>query len=216
MTIKTKILEHAHGLFVKQGIRSVTMDELAQSMGMSKRTIYEQFKDKKELVKKVAEFFALSMKARTEDAIQQSDNVVEGVVRILLIFRDVMQNVTPSYFIDMKKHYPMAYEVIAQKNDIRNFDVTTKLVSDGQKQGIFRVEMNVDLVSKFMNTILFSGHENLKDVENLKFGEFERDVLFAYMTGISTEVGKLLIQEEQKKYLEGMMMAGMEMPQFKC
>lgn len=216
MLIKSKIIEQAHHLFTTQGIRSVTMDDLAHSLGMSKRTIYEQFTDKRQLVKEDAQYFARTMKESAERAIAEADNVIEGVNRILHLFRDVMQTVTPSYFMDMKKYYPLAYAVISQKNDIRDFDITNKLVINGQEQGIFRKEMNTNLVSVFMNTVLFSDNENIREVKNLKFGEFERDVLFAYLMGIATEDGKVLILKEQDKYFENMTMRGTLMPKFKC
>ncbi len=215
MPLRRKILDRAHELFVQEGIRNVTMDELAHSLGMSKRTIYEQFSDKRELVMEDAVSFALAIKQESERLLRSSENVVQGMTRVVQYIKGMIQAVTPNYFADMRKFYPSAYESIAGKGKVRNFSLTNEMVSRGVEEGIFRNDINIPLVSFFMNNTLLDNHAEMREIAGLKFGDYEKDVLFTYLLGLSTEKGRRLIKEEQAKYLESMTRLGAEVPRFK-
>ncbi len=201
MEVKQRIIKKSCDEYCKYGVRSVTMDELSLSLGMSKRTIYETFHDKKELVSEVTQYFNSVMKEKTENAIQSSPNVIAGVTSALRLFIEVSKTVNPLFFKDLKKYYPEAAKIIYAKNSVESFEVTNKLLSTGQEQGVFRKDLNAQLVSLFINKILFSIPENVEGIENIKYGDFEKDVLFAYLIGIATKEGGKLIIEEQEKYL---------------
>jgi len=216
MSIRLKILKQAHHLFVKDGIRNVTMDQLAQSLGMSKRTIYEQFSDKRELIKEDAKHFAIELRGEANRILEEADNVIQGIARMMQYFTAVVQQVTPSYFADMKKFYPKAYEMFSGDSEIRHFYITNKLISKGVEQGVFRPDINIKLVSFFVNNTLLNNHKEMKQIEGLKFGDFEKDVLFAYLLGIATEEGRILIEKEQALFFEQMTMMGGVIPKYHC
>jgi AcrR family transcriptional regulator len=215
MTIKEKILDKSHELFVKNGIRSVTMDEIAQSLGMSKRTIYEQFQDKKTLVHEDAKYFAGKMKSETDRMMLEADNVIQGMTSVMHFVKGMLGIVSPIYFLDMKRYYPMAFEQIAQNREMRKLDVSDKLIKRGIEEGVFRSDLNVELVSYFMNGVIITDHEAMCTVSEMKYGDYERDVLFAYMSGISTEKGRVLIEEEREVYFQQMNLYGVDIPKFK-
>ncbi len=202
MEVREKILIQAHELFAKEGIRSVTMDDLAQSLGMSKRTIYEHFKDKCELVKEDGKYFSLELKKGIECILVEADNIIQGIASMLHYINNVIMKVTPTYFTDMKKFYPLAYENLIGDPRVRDFSVTNEFVQKGVEQGIFKSDINVKLVSFFINKSFFREHDEVFEIEGVKLGDFEKDVMFAYFLGISTEKGKVLIEEEQAKYIE--------------
>jgi len=214
MNTEEKILNRAHDLFVLQGIRSVTMDDLAQSLGISKRTIYEHFEDKKTLVEEDAKFFYQIMKRETDRIIEEGDNIIQGVTGVLRFVKGMLQVVTPLYFADMKRYYPTAFDHISQKREMRKVDVTRVLVKRGIEQGVFRPDVNVELVAFFINATVLADHEIVCEISNMKYGDFERDVIFAYLLGIATEKGRALIDKETKAYFSQMNMFGMEIPKF--
>lgn len=215
MTVEEKILDRAHELFVKQGIRSVTMDELAQSLGMSKRTIYEHFEDKKTLVVEDAKRFYLYMKTETDKIINGADNVIQGVTRVMHFVKGMLQVVVPLYFSDMKRYYPDAFGHISQKREMRKVDVTKVLIKRGVNEGVFREDINIELVSFFVNGVVLADHEIMCEISHLCYGDFERDILFAYLIGIATDNGRELIEREKEEYFSQMNMFGAEIPKFK-
>ena len=172
MSVEEKILDRAHELFVKQGIRSVTMDELAQSLGMSKRTIYEHFEDKKTLVEENAKRFHLYMKTETDKIINEADNVIQGVTRVMRFVKGMLQVVTPMYFADMKRYYPTAFEEIWEKREMRKSDISKVLIKRGVEEGVFRNDLNVDLVSFFVNGVMLADHEIMCEISGLCYGDF--------------------------------------------
>ena len=215
MTVEEKILDRAHELFVKQGIKSVTMDELAQSLGMSKRTIYEYYGDKKTLVEEDAKRFHLQMKGETDRLITESDNIIQGVTQVLRFIKAMLQAVIPLYFADMKRYYPSAFEHITQKREMRKVDVTRVLVQRGVDEGVFRKDLNIELVAFFMNGIVLADHETMCEISLMRYGDYEKDVLFAYLSGIATDDGRALIEKEQAEYFTQMNRFGTDIPKFK-
>ena len=213
MSIDEKILERAYQLFVKKGIRNVTMDELAQSLGMSKRTIYEHFNDKKTLVYESVSRSVSKIEADADVIINNADNIIQGITQVLMFAKTTFMSVIPFYFLDMKRYFPEAFELLEQRRTIRKGDVTYILIIRGIKEGLFRENINVRLIVFFVSGILFA-HNDLKDqVGDLKYGDFERDVLFAYLMGIGTEKGRVLIVQEQEKYFNQMDTYGMKIPE---
>lgn len=215
MDVEEKILERAHELFVKQGIRSVTMDELAQSLGISKRTIYEHYVDKKTLVEQDAKRFHQHMKVETDMIVHAADNVMKGVTGVMNYVKGMLQVVSPVYFTDMKRYYPTAFEFISQRREMRKVDVTKVLIERGIREGVFKADINVELVAFFVNGVVLTDHEIMCEISDLRYGDFERDVLFAYFIGIATEEGRELIEREMKEYFSQMHMYGTEIPKFK-
>lgn len=213
MSIKKKVLDCSHSLFIKNGIRSVTMDSIAQTLGMSKRTIYEHFPDKKTLVYEEAKQFSAFMKEKTEGLINEADNVIQGVTRVMSYVKDMLNVVSPVYFLDMQRYYPEAYELVSRKKSTRKGDVTLYLVKRGVEEGVFKSDINKHLVAHFFTSVVLNDHRTMSDVAGLKYGDFERDVLFAYMLGIATERGRALILAEQEAYFLNMPQYGADLPE---
>ena len=202
MEIREKILIQAHSLFIENGIRSVTMDDLARSLGMSKRTIYEHFGDKNELVGEDAKSFAIDVKKTIEDIIEESENVIYALPRVMQYMKDIVFIVNVTYFEDLKKFYPQAHKCLVEDSSIRNFSVTDKFVQKGIEQGIFRSNMNIRLVSTFVNEILFNYHREMLRLRDVKVGDYEKDILFAYFLGIATESGYEIILRVQTEFFQ--------------
>lgn len=215
MELREKILQTSHELFVKRGIKRVTMDEIALTLGVSKRTIYEQFSDKKTLVKEDAAHFSEMMKSNTDSLIEDADNVIQGIMAVLRFIQGMMMVVTPNYFMDMRRYYPEAFEQITKYREMRKLSVTNMLVKRGMKEGFFRADLNVEMVGIFINSVVMASDETMCGVSNLKHGDFERDIFFAYLLGISTAEGRELIDVESEKYFGQMNLYGTEVQRFK-
>ncbi len=204
-SVRQKILDNAHELFAKQGIRHVTMDELAQSLGMSKRTIYEHFKDKRTLVQADAVSFALKLEEKIVDVITSADNVIQGMAKLVDFFAEMLQSVSQMYFSDLKKYYPEAFSELVEKGEVRNFVNTEIVIKKGVEQDVFRNDLNIKLVCFFLNGVVFAKHDEMTAMEEVKFGDFHKDILFPYLYGIATEKGRKLINEELIKYFENVL-----------
>ncbi|MEO6729224.1 MAG: helix-turn-helix domain-containing protein, partial [Candidatus Dojkabacteria bacterium] len=93
--VEEYILEEAEKLFMKFGMRSVTMDDIAKHLGMSKKTIYANFKDKNELVLNLISKMIKSDECNMEDCIKNSDNAIEEVLLMMDFLKEMLAGVNP-------------------------------------------------------------------------------------------------------------------------
>jgi len=106
MEIRERIIEEATNQFLQFGIRNVTMDGIAAAMGMSKRTVYEAFKDKSALVHSCLEVLSQKQKCRNEEISNSSQNVVETIFAFMQEGIKAINAINPVFFRDMEKLYP--------------------------------------------------------------------------------------------------------------
>src|SRR6476469_3482036 len=99
------ILTEAEKLFMKFGMRSVTMDDIAKHLGMSKKTIYANFKDKNELVISLIEKMRKTDECQIESCTQQADNSIEEVFLMMDFMKEMMSNINPIVFYDLEKYH---------------------------------------------------------------------------------------------------------------
>ena len=202
MDYRERITEEAAVLFMKFGIRSVTMDSIAHHLGMSKRTIYENFADKDELLISVINSMASKQKDVFMKIMNEADNVIEALFEMLRIASNHLTNINPTYFMDLKKYHYKVYEHICQKGDIRNFEMSLAMLRRGVEEKIFREDINIDIVNAGIHSVIDSTRDN-DDLPPEKYSRFEiiDNLLFNYLIGISTAKGQKLINKykEQKK-----------------
>jgi AcrR family transcriptional regulator len=143
-----RIIQGGEDLFLSAGIKSVTMDDIAKHLGMSKKTIYQFFKDKNELV------IALVKKKLKDDEdqicsiISQSGNVIEEMINMMKCSEDMFSRINPIVIHDMQKYHPEAWR------EFQNFkaDVLIRtleeLLSKGIQQGYIRPEINPKILAR--------------------------------------------------------------------
>jgi AcrR family transcriptional regulator len=174
----------------------MTMDALAEEMGISKRTIYERFKDKDTLLYEVIKFY----KERTrEDAlrtIEESDNVIEALFRIMKLTVSQVAQMNPLFFHDFKKYHGKVYKDFAHPGDIRDFSITGKLFETGMEQGIFRDDLHFDIVNRALHALFdLFGHDSPLVEEGFDRRDLFEHMIIPYFRGLSTKKGRKLLQE---------------------
>ena len=200
MDIRNRIIEGAAQLFKTYGIKSVTMDSLANHLGMSKRTIYEIFSDKDELLAGVLQWMTGKQKTLVKRILDESENAIIAIFRLLESSRDHFQDMSPAFQSDLKKYH---YDVVMQNTDkeIPDYRNNMQVIERGIKERLFRKDINPDIV----NRCLYSLGRSTMDYELYPFEEFSRNeviknVFINYMKGISTKEGIDLIDKLEVKF----------------
>lgn len=189
-------------LFGRYGIRSMTMDALAEEMGISKRTIYERFKDKDTLLLEVIKHFKDRTSEEAHQVIDQSDHAIEALFRIMKMTISQMMRMNPAFFHDFKKYHNKVFKEFSVPGDIRDFSITSKLLETGLSQGVFREDLNLEIVNHGLHALfdLFAQESPM-----IRAGFHRKDmlehVIIPYFRGISTEKGQRLL-EDCKSILE--------------
>ncbi|MEA1888112.1 MAG: TetR/AcrR family transcriptional regulator [Bacteroidota bacterium] len=202
MDYRERITQEAAVLFMKYGIRAVTMDSIAHHLGMSKRTIYEHFADKEELLVSVISSMSAKQKDVFRKIMSEADNVIEALFEMLRVADAHFSNTNPTYLMDLKKYHHRVYEMICQKGDIKNFEMTLSMLREGVEEKMFRDDINIDIVNAGIHGIIDTTRDN-EEMSFDKYTPFEiiDNLLFNYLLGISTPKGRELINKykEQKK-----------------
>ncbi|MCP4313458.1 MAG: TetR/AcrR family transcriptional regulator [Bacteroidetes bacterium] len=196
MEVRDRILVESGLLFGKYGIRSMTMDSLAEELGISKRTIYERFKDKDTLLIEVIKYYKLQSQEEANRLIEQSDNVIEALFRIINMTIAQMMQLSPTFFLDFKKYHPKVYKEIAQPGSIRDFSITSKLLETGIQQEVFRDDINLGIVNRALHTLfdMFNQESNLVEAGYNRKEMFDQ-IIIPFFRGISTKKGRKLLDD---------------------
>ena len=196
MEVKDRILVEAGILFGKYGIKTMTMDALAEEMGISKRTIYERFKDKDTLLLEVIKYYKQKTAEEAHKLIEQSDNAIEALFRIMKMTVGQMARMSPAFFHDFRKYHQKVFKAIAEPGEIRDFSMTGKLLKTGMEQGVFREDINLEIVNHTLHTLfdLFGHDSELVDAGFHRKDMFEH-IIIPFFRGISTEKGQKLLAD---------------------
>ena len=184
--LQERIVEVSSELFTDQGIKGVTMDRIASSVGISKRTLYEVFVDKEALLE------ACIWKSQEKDrefirtVMSSSDNVLEVLMKCYQYNIQRFYSTNKLFFEEIKK-YPKAYARLLKGHD-RDSEEVISFFNQGVKQGIFRSDVNFAIMNLLLKEQL-NMLMNTDICERFSFIEVYESIMFTYLRGISTEKG---------------------------
>jgi AcrR family transcriptional regulator len=169
--MKEKIIKKATEMFLKLGFKSVTMDDIACEMCISKKTIYKYFHNKEVLIEEGTEIVHQNIHQIINEIVSKNFNAIEENFEIRKMFKEMFQTIDTSPVYQLKKHYPEIYaKMIA--NEIQECNaVFTQNIQKGIEQGLYRENVDVATCVKFYYTLIFSINENTqleRDVHELE------------------------------------------------
>jgi AcrR family transcriptional regulator len=191
-------------LYMKYGIKSITMDDVARELGISKKTLYQFVADKDELVGK---FIDNEIALRQEEickCFKIGFNAIEELFEISLFMNKMMRDQNPATEHDLRKYYPVHYQKTVKARRERMYDYILLNLKKGKKEGLYREEMNEVVIAK----LYLSRSENIHFNELFTVEEFTSVKLFTelltyHVRGIATGKG-IIVLEEKLKRLEQM------------
>jgi TetR/AcrR family transcriptional regulator, cholesterol catabolism regulator len=198
MDTRLRILKEAGLMFSRYGIRSITMDHIANELGISKRTLYEIFKDKDDLVSQAIAEGANAHKKLCFKIVSDSDNVIEAIFKIGKLNTEMFGKMNPLFFEDLKKFHREIYHNIHQKGELRDYSLTKSLFERGVSEAVFSDNLNMEIVNLFAHKIIDIIHS--QEFSEYKPEEINKSVLLPFFYGISTEKGRELITNYLKDF----------------
>ncbi len=187
---KLHILKNVGKLYLKFGIRSVTMDDVAREFGISKKTLYQYFRDKADLVSQVVDFYLNNLMldidaSRDENAIDFYFALRSHISKILKYFNNNIE-------YDLKKQYPQLFKKVHKIKREKIFINTVSNINKGIETGFYRKGLDVELIAKLqvgrMLYTLNPENEIFSDSEVVKIEVFDK-VMEYHMHAICTEKG---------------------------
>lgn len=209
MDAQERIMVKATELFTQRGIKSVTVDQICQGLGISKRTMYEIFKDKNDLVNCVIASMAEESKRRNFQILDQAENVMEAMFALHNYSMSRMNEVNVIFYEDLKKYYPQLISLFFPKASLPDSFFYT-LISKGREEGIFRSDINPAIVAEFLQNLIigiFHSEKVLFECKKTSY-EIQVNIMAPYFRGISTEKGLRISSKYEEQILRDLNQIG--------
>lgn len=148
LEIQERIVFKSDELFRKYGIRGVTMDDIARQIGVSKKTIYQFFPDKDELIMAVTRF---NLDANENEVKccsgMEADNAVDEMIKAIDSLTNMMQGYNPVMFYDLQKYHPKAWQLFADFKNTFLFNTILANLERGIREGLYRNDFDLEIVA---------------------------------------------------------------------
>lgn len=141
------IIEKAGELFKKYGIKSVSMDDIAQQLSISKKTLYQYFKDKADLVVKVVKFHNCDKDLKFMEINNSNLNAIDSLIEVSKHLIEMLKDINPPILYDLRKYYPeLTKDLIISRKEHIYTNIKNNLIK-GMEEGLYRQDMNPDIIT---------------------------------------------------------------------
>ena len=156
--MKDKIISKATELFLKLGFKSVTMDDIANEMCISKKTIYKFFCNKEILIAESTEMVHKTIHESIDTIAAKNYNAIKENFEIKKMFKEMFKSGEASPAHQLKKHYPEIYDKVMSREINECNTVFKQNIEKGIQQGLYRENLDIDIYVKFYYNLIFSIH----------------------------------------------------------
>jgi AcrR family transcriptional regulator len=196
MEIKQRILEKATDLFMRYGIRSITMDEIAAQLGISKKTIYQFFTDKDAMVEAVVNE---EMKRNEDDCrgfSLEAENAVHEIFLALDNVQEMLKTMNPQLIFDLEKHHTAAYRRLKQYKHQFLFTIVKENLDRGAREDLYRTELNTDLITRHrIETAFMPFNQEAFPQNKYPMNQTCQELGVLYLHSVCNANGKKLIEK---------------------
>lgn len=199
-TLETKIVTNAADHFLNKGFKSVTMDDLASSMGMSKKTIYTYFKTKSDLINEVANYLFDIISTGIDFICDQKHNPIEELYKINDFVQKNLKNEYTSPLYQLQKYYPETHKELFKKQFEATHSCILENLKNGINAGLYRDCLDIEFISR-LYFILVTGIKNEEFFPKEVFPTHKTIITYLdyHIRGIATNKGVITLEKIQQK-----------------
>ncbi|KEO74748.1 TetR/AcrR family transcriptional regulator [Anditalea andensis] len=191
METKKKIIEVATEQFMRYGIRSVTMDDIARQAGISKKTIYQEFSDKNQLVLETFSTALQEDKCMIEQFPQVKDGVIEHLIGMSDYMRKRFADMNPMAMNEIQRYYPEAWQVFEEFKQNHVFQEIVSLLEKGISEGIFRSEIDPQIIAMMRLEQMMTNLDPVKyPASKYNMADLQIEIFEHFLFGIFSEKGR--------------------------
>ena len=197
--VKQRIIDEATEMFGRSGVKSITMDDLARHLGISKRTIYENFKDKEELLIACINAFHCERQKHSERIFLEADNVANALLVLLHMGTGKSAQRQFNMMSDIRKYYPQVFKEHLSNFHHDNYMKMEQMIQRGIHEGIFRDDLNLEIIAYFFSEQINDIVHNERDLDKYSLTDFFENVVITFLRGVCTLKGIEIIDNYKKK-----------------
>lgn len=199
----TKILSASAELFRQYGFKTITMDDIARRSGISKKTLYQHFANKNEVVNESVTWYKCKITEMCDAALKESENAIEGMARSMNLIDHVNRQINPMAMLELERYYPEGFERFKEslmKNDVMSISNNLR---QGIEEGLYRADIDPDFMARYrMEISLIVFHPNLLVTDRDDIHRVAHQISEHFLYGIMTPKGEKLYQKYKQKHLK--------------
>ncbi len=195
------IIQQARSIFMRCGIRSVTMDDVCREMHISKKTLYQHVHDKTDLVNQTMKCEIEKDEIEINKLIDKGLNAIEEMFEITQVVSEKIRNIHPSILFDMQKYYPEAWDMMLSHRNGFIEKVIFKNLIKGQNEGVYRTDLHLIIISRlFASKIEVLADSAFIEGTGLSLSQVNFEHLIYHLHGVVTLQGKAYLDQKLSTY----------------
>jgi TetR/AcrR family transcriptional regulator, cholesterol catabolism regulator len=199
MEVQDRILDTAFDLFRQFGTRSITMDDIAQKMGVSKKTLYAHFADKDELVVSAVKRYLECMDKEHLGYQQDAADAIDELFRVMKEMDESLRNMNPVVLFDLQKFHARAYQAFMEFKDTSMQGFIRQNMERGIREGLYRNDLDLDILTRFrMASAMMCFQPELFPSNKYDMGRVQRVLIEHFLYGVVSLEGYRRIEEYKK------------------
>ena len=156
MYTKNELIERFFTLYKRYGFKSVTVDDLAHEMGISKKTLYQEFENRDEIVEQVIIYFINNLKNIITGAVSLNTNPIPKLVKLYTDLIGYLTSTNPVFYFSLRRHYQTVTPLFENYRDDYLYPALKGLFLSGIKEGLFRKDIDIEYFLKAQDALIMS------------------------------------------------------------
>lgn len=194
MEAEDRIIESATELFFRFGIKSITMDDVAKHLAMSKKTLYQHFHDKNDMVMKCCQHDLVNRQCIFQVIAEQATDAIGELLNLMKHLKTMYSTMNPNLFYDMQKYYPAVWKVFREFKEQKMMTMIESNLHKGVEQGLYRKDMNIPIVARLrLEEVEMALNPLVFPPDKFDFAKVQLELFNHFMHGITTLKGHKLI-----------------------
>ncbi|WP_346316518.1 TetR/AcrR family transcriptional regulator [Chitinophaga sp. YIM B06452] len=200
MEVQERILDTAFNLFRQYGTRSITMDDIAIKMGISKKTLYAHFADKSDLVVNVISRHLKLMQDHCIESRNNSKDAVEELFLVMKMLEEKLRNMNPVVMMDLQKFHAKAFQLFEEHKNVFLMRTVRENLERGIREGLYRPDLDLDILSHFRTaSAMFCFQPELFPMNGYDMSKVQRVLLEHFLFGVASLKGYQEIEKYKTK-----------------
>lgn len=195
MDSKQQIISKAADLFMRYGIKSVTMDDIARELGISKKTLYEHVSNKSDLIEQIFEQKISEEKEMMARFRETSEDAIDEILNITKFVLKTLRHLSPTTVYDLQKYYRSTWKMMESLHCNHYYDLIRDNLERGIAQGVYRNDLNPDIIAKlYVGSSDFVTNDQWFPVREYRMDDLFIQHMNYHLHGIASAKGLVLLE----------------------
>ena len=202
MEMKDRIQQKANDLFRRYGVKSITMDEIAAQLGVSKKTIYQYFSDKDELVEVIVKQTIEFAQQTCENNRNNSKDAIDELFQAMDFVQQIFSGMNPAMMYDLEKFHPQSYRIFLDYKNKFLFDIIKSNLKRGIAEELYRPDINIDIIAKFrLEAMMIAFNQDVYPASKFNLVDLHTTIIEHFLFGVASLKGyKLIMKVQQERH----------------